>query len=200
MKNSGKSSKTTAKKAGRPAGTGFITELDRYLFGQGTHYKIFEKLGAIPAPMAESRVCTLPSGRPCEVCGVVGDFNGWDPEASPMKPLEDSGIYEAFIPALELASFINLPSPQRMTRSFLKRIPMRSAPSSGQEPPPSPPISPAFPGAMRNGWRSGSTQSRKKAPMAIYEVHLGSWRKASRPEKDGYYTYKELPTSWPTMW
>ena len=66
MKNSGKSSKTTAKKAGRPAGTGFITELDRYLFGQGTHYKIFEKLGPIPAPMAESRVCTLPSGRPMQ--------------------------------------------------------------------------------------------------------------------------------------
>ena len=62
MKNSGKSSKTTAKKAGRPAGTGFITELDRYLFGQGTHYKIFEKLGAHPRTYGGKR--TLPSGRP----------------------------------------------------------------------------------------------------------------------------------------
>ena len=101
MKTSGKSSKTTAKKAGRPAGTGFITELDRYLFGQGTHYKIFEKLGAHPRTYGGKPGMYFAVWAPhAKSVGVVGDFNGWDPEASPMKPLEDSGIYEAFIPGL----------------------------------------------------------------------------------------------------
>ena len=64
MKNSGKSSKTTAKKGRKTGRYRFITELDRYLFGQGTHYKIFEKLGARPRTYGGKRVCTLPSGRP----------------------------------------------------------------------------------------------------------------------------------------
>lgn len=115
MKNSGKSSKTTAKKAGRPAGTGFITELDRYLFGQGTHYKIFEKLGAIPAPMAESPGMYFAVWAPhAKSVGVVGDFNGMG--SGGVSHEAPGGFRASTKPSyqtLELASFINLPSPQR---------------------------------------------------------------------------------------
>ena len=192
MKNSGKSSKTTAKKAGRPAGTGFITELDRYLFGQGTHYKIFEKLGAHPRTYGGKPGMYFAVWAPhAKSVGVVGDFNGWDPEASPMKPLEDSGIYEAFIPGLGTGELYKFAITTKDDKILFKADPY------------------AFSAEFRPGTASITTdisgfswsdekwmEKRKhtepeKAPMAIYEVHLGSWRKASRPEKDGYYTYKE---------
>ena len=192
MKNSGKSSKTTAKKAGRPAGTGFITELDRYLFGQGTHYKIFEKLGAHPRTYGGKPGMYFAVWAPhAKSVGVVGDFNGWDPETSPMKPLEDSGIYEAFIPGLGTGELYKFAITTKDDKILFKADPY------------------AFSAEFRPGTASITTdisgfswsdekwmEKRKhtepeKAPMAIYEVHLGSWRKASRPEKEGYYTYKE---------
>ena len=101
-KSSGKSAaRTAAKKSSKPAETGFITDLDRYLFGAGTHYEIFEKLGAHPKTYG---------GRPGYYFAVwaphagavhlVGDFNSWNPEATPMTQLAQSGIWECFIPGM----------------------------------------------------------------------------------------------------
>ena len=95
--------KTTAPAKTKEIGLGFITELDRYLFGQGTHYKIFEKLGAHPKTYKGKAGMYFAVWAPhAKAVGVVGDFNGWDPDAAPMSPLADSGIYEAFIPGVGL--------------------------------------------------------------------------------------------------
>ena len=92
--------KTPSKK--RSSGTGFITDLDRYLFGQGTHYKIYEKLGAHPRTYRKKSGMYFAVWAPhAKAVSVVGNFNGWDPKKSPMKPLADSGIYELFIPELK---------------------------------------------------------------------------------------------------
>ena len=90
---------SSAKKAA--IGTGFITEVDRYLFGQGTHYQIYDKLGAHPKTYRGKKGMYFAVWAPhAKAVSVVGDFNGWDPSKAPMKPLADSGIFERFIPGL----------------------------------------------------------------------------------------------------
>ncbi|HIT64390.1 MAG TPA: 1,4-alpha-glucan branching enzyme, partial [Candidatus Ventrimonas merdavium] len=86
----------------KPAGIGVITGTDRYLFGQGTHYEIYEKLGAHPMTIGGSAGVYFAVWAPhAESVSVVGDFNCWDPDASPMEVLETSGIFECFIPGLK---------------------------------------------------------------------------------------------------
>ena len=68
--------------------TGFITETDRYLFGNGTHYEIYDKLGAHPKKIRGKQGMYFAVWAPHAVSvGVVGDFNQWDPEAHPMHYL-----------------------------------------------------------------------------------------------------------------
>lgn len=184
--------KTTAPAKTKEIGLGFITELDRYLFGQGTHYKIFEKLGAHPKTYKGKAGMYFAVWAPhAKAVGVVGDFNGWDPDAAPMSPLADSGIYEAFIPGVGLGELYKFAITTQEGMILFKADPyavhaeFRPGTASITE--------------NINGFKwddAAWMETRKKAdpvksPMAIYEVHLGSWRKKDRPQKEGYYTYME---------
>ena len=184
--------KTTAPAKTKEIGLGFITELDRYLFGQGTHYKIFEKLGAHPKTYKGKAGMYFAVWAPhAKAVGVVGDFNGWDPDAAPMSPLADSGIYEAFIPGVGLGELYKFAITTQEGMILFKADPYA--------------VHAEFrPGTASitediNGFKwddAAWMETRKKAdpvksPMAIYEVHLGSWRKKDRPQKKGYYTYME---------
>ena len=196
-----KAAKTTARTkaaakaktaAPKPEETCKISELDRYLYGQGSHYRIYEKLGAHPytengqdgyyfavwAPHAKS-------------VSVVGDFNSWNPDANPMTVLETSGIYEAFIPELSEGQIYKYAITTQDDRLLLKADPY------------------AFAGEFRPGtasvttdisgfkWGDAAWMGKRasadpvQSPVAIYEVHLGSWKKQQRAEKAGYYTYVE---------
>ena len=184
--------KTTAPAKTKEIGLGFITVLDRYLFGQGTHYKIFEKLGAHPKTYKGKAGMYFAVWAPhAKAVGVVGDFNGWDPDAAPMSPLADSGIYEAFIPGVGLGELYKFAITTQEGMILFKADPYA--------------VHAEFrPGTASitediNGFKwddAAWMETRKKAdpvksPMAIYEVHLGSWRKKDRPQKEGYYTYME---------
>ena len=184
--------KTTAPAKTKEIGLGFITELDRYLFGQGTHYKIFEKLGAHPKTYKGKAGMYFAVWAPhAKAVGVVGNFNGWDPDAAPMSPLADSGIYEAFIPGVGLGELYKFAITTQEGMILFKADPYA--------------VHAEFrPGTASitediNGFKwddAAWMETRKKAdpvksPMAIYEVHLGSWRKKDRPQKEGYYTYME---------
>lgn len=184
--------KTTAPAKTKEISLGFITELDRYLFGQGTHYKIFEKLGAHPKTYKGKAGMYFAVWAPhAKAVGVVGDFNGWDPDAAPMSPLADSGIYEAFIPGVGLGELYKFAITTQEGMILFKADPYA--------------VHAEFrPGTASitediNGFKwddAAWMETRKKAdpvksPMAIYEVHLGSWRKKDRPQKEGYYTYME---------
>ena len=82
-------------------GTGIITETDRYLYGEGTHYKIYEKLGAHPKTYRRKEGMYFAVWAPhAQAVSVVGDFNDWNPDATPMEALASSGIYEVFVPGL----------------------------------------------------------------------------------------------------
>ena len=184
--------KTTAPAKTKEIGLGFITELDRYLFGQGTHYKIFEKLGAHPKTYKGKAGMYFAVWAPhAKAVGVVGDFNGWDPDAAPMSPLADSGIYEAFIPGVGLGELYKFAITTQEGMILFKADPYAV---HAEFRPGTASITEDISGFK---WDDAAwMETRKKAdpvksPMAIYEVHLGSWRKKDRPQKEGYYTYME---------
>ena len=80
--------------------TRFITEFDQYLFGQGTHYDLYNKLGAHPMTVDEEEGVYFAVWAPNAIrVSVVGNFNNWDGRAYQMNLLE-SGIYELFIPGV----------------------------------------------------------------------------------------------------
>ena len=122
---------------------------------------------------------------------VVGDFNGWDPDANPMTVLEDSGIYETFVPSLSVGELYKFAITTKTGKVLFKADPY------------------AFSAEYRPGtasvtadishfkWTDAKWMEKRqkteptKSPMSIYEVHLGSWKKKNREKKDGYYTYIE---------
>ena len=184
--------KTTAPAKTKEIGLGFITELDRYLFGQGTHYKIFEKLGAHPKTYKGKAGMYFAVWAPhAKAVSVVGDFNGWDPDAAPMSPLADSGIYEAFIPGVGLGELYKFAITTQEGKILFKADPYAV---HAEFRPGTASITEDITGFK---WDDAAwMDARKKAdpvksPMAVYEVHLGSWRKKDRPQKEGYYTYME---------
>ena len=187
-----KTKKTTAPAKTKEIGLGFITELDRYLFGQGTHYKIFEKLGAHPKTYKGKAGMYFAVWAPhAKAVGVVGDFNGWDPDAAPMSPLADSGIYEAFIPGVGLGELYKFAITTQEGMILFKADPYAV---HAEFRPGTASITEDITGFK---WDDAAwMETRKKAdpvksPMAVYEVHLGSWRKKDRSQKEGYYTYME---------
>ena len=79
-----------------------IGELDQYLFGQGTHYDIYKKLGAHPTRRRGKDGVYFAVWAPhAKDVHVVGDFNGWNTEATPMKRLDPLGIWEVFVPGVQ---------------------------------------------------------------------------------------------------
>ena len=173
-------------------GIGFITEVDRYLYGNGTHYEIYEKLGAHPKNYKGKEGMYFAVWAPhAEAVGVVGDFNNWNPEANPMQVLADSGIYEAFVPGIGSGELYKFAITTQTGKILFKADPY------------------AFTAEYRPGTASITTdlsvfswnddawmekrleQDPLKAPMSIYEVHLGSWKKKNSEERDGFYTYRE---------
>ena len=78
-----------------------ITDYEAYLFGEGRWLRAWEKMGARPAESTAPAATRSSSGRRTRAaCRVVGDFNGWDGRAHPMRSLGASGLWEIFVPGL----------------------------------------------------------------------------------------------------
>lgn len=175
-----------------PADLGIISEMDRYLFGNGTHYEIYNKLGAHPMTLNGKTGVYFAVWAPhAAKVSVIGEFNSWDPDTSPMALLGTSGIYECFIPGLAPGALYKFAITSQAGEVLFKADPYAR-------------YAEFRPGTASIVAESGDfawtdeawIESREKtnpreAAMSIYEVHLGSWKKKDRPEKDGFYTYKE---------
>ena len=179
-------------KTKKQTGTGFITDVDRYLFGNGTHYEIFDKLGAHPKTYNGKKGMYFAVWAPhAQAVSLVCDRNDWVPGADPMTMLETSGIWEVFIPKMGLGELYKFAITTSSGKVLFKADPY------------------AFSSEYRPGtasvtadidhfsWNDSAWMEKRreedvlKSPMSIYEVHLGSWRKKDREEKDGFYTYIE---------
>lgn len=186
-----KENKATAAKK-KESGLGVIGELDRYLYGEGRHYQLFEKLGAHPITYQGRQGFYFAVWAPhAEAVSVVGDFNGWDLDSTPMMPVEDSGIYEAFVPDISEGHLYKYAITTSTGKILFKADPY------------------AFSAEYRPGtasltadicdysWADGAWMEKRqqadatKAPMSIYEVHLGSWKKHMTEDGDGFYSYVE---------
>jgi 1,4-alpha-glucan branching enzyme len=173
-------------------GMGFITEVDRYLYNNGRHYEIYEKLGAHPENYEGNDgmyfAVWAPHG---SQVSVVGDFNGWDPEANPMTQLADSGIWEAFVSGLSVGELYKYAITTRSGKILFKADPCAF---QSEYRPQTASVTADLSGFQ---WKDLAWMEKRKTkdsfndPLSIYEVHLGSWRKKNRDEKDGFYTYIE---------
>jgi 1,4-alpha-glucan branching enzyme len=174
------------------AATVIISEMDRYLFGQGTHYEIYEKLGAHPMTLNGTKGVYFAVWAPHAVSvSLVGDFNNWDPESHPMTLLETSGIYEIFVPGLKEGSLYKFAIATQTGKLLFKADPYaRSAEFR-------PGTASVVASNTSYKWSDSAwlqkrrTTNPREAAMSIYEVHLGSWRKKDREERNGFYTYRE---------
>ncbi len=173
-------------------GTGFITETDRYLFREGTHYEIYDKLGAHPKTYRRKEGMYFAVWAPhAWAVGVVGDFNNWNPDATPMEALGTSGIYEAFVPGLGVGQLYKYAITTASGKVIFKSDPYAF---EAEYRPGTASITADISGFV---WKDDNWMSKRKetdllsSPLSIYEVHLGSWKKQNRDEKDGFYTYIE---------
>lgn len=172
--------------------TGIISEMDRYLFGQGTHYEIYEKLGAHPMTLDGKRGVYFAVWAPhAASVRLVGDFNNWDPESHPMTLLETSGIYEIFVPGLKEGNLYKFAIVTQTGKLLFKADPY--ARSAEFRPGTASAVASDAPYKWSDSaWlQKRRTTNPREAAMSIYEVHLGSWRKKDREEKNGFYTYRE---------
>ena len=173
-------------------GTGFITEVDRYLYNNGKHYEIYEKLGAHPkAYMGEDGIYFAVWAPHAKQIGVVGDFNGWNPDKNPMTSLADSGIWEAFVPGLSVGALYKYAITSESGKILFKADPYAF---EAEYRPQTASVTADLSGYAWNdkAWMAKrKKQDAMDGPVSIYEVHLGSWKKKNREEKDGFYTYVE---------
>lgn len=167
-----------------------LSEFDRHLFGAGTHYEIYEKMGGRLMTHEGARGAAFSVWAPnAKAVSVIGDFNNWDARRSPMRRLGESGIWELFLPAVAEGDKYKFHVTQCDGRVVDKTDPYgvyaEVRPNNA---------SVLYP-LKRYKWkdRRWMTARRKydfrTAPMNIYEVHLGSWKRA---EGDRFLTYTEL--------
>lgn len=192
MKKAASNTKRTTSKKPKTEGLGVIGELDRYLFGEGRHYQLYHKLGAHPYTYRGQDGYYFAVWAPhAAAVSLVGDFNAWNPDATPMKPVADSGIYELFVPGLGVGQLYKFAITTHTGTILFKADPYAF---SAEYRPGTASVTADIRGFKWNDskWmESRAGTDPVKAPISIYEVHLGSWKKKNRPEKDGYYTYME---------
>ena len=170
-----------------------ITEFDAYLFGQGTNYKIYEKMGAHLCSRNGEAGCYFAVWAPtARDVFVVGDFNGWSGYGYDMKPVSDGGIYDLFVPGVKRGQFYKFLIISADGRALYKADPYAN---QAQLRPDTASVVTELSGY---DWHDAEWIARKKkedhlrSPMNIYECHLGSWRTEENGTENGYMNYRDI--------
>jgi 1,4-alpha-glucan branching enzyme len=171
----------------------WLGETDLYLFREGTHLSLPERLGAhVVSVSGVAGVVFVVWAPNANRVSVVGDFNGWDGRRHPMRRHPGAGLWELFIPGLADAERYKY----ELLDASNALLPLKADPvAAAAERPPA--TASLVHGGGPFSWSDASWRESRPAhepytnPMTIYEVHLGSWRR--RPEDgDRYLTYHEL--------
>ncbi|MGD9950753.1 MAG: 1,4-alpha-glucan branching protein GlgB [Desulfobulbus sp.] len=182
--------------AGQAVPADWLSNFDRYLISEGTHERAYEKLGAHLIRFDKETGVVFAVWAPnARQVAVVGDFNHWDGRLHPMYP-SDSGIWTLFIPTLSEFTVYKYRITPKNGEELDKADPygfsMEERPRTGS----------VVANLDRYQWQDQAWVAGRKdrqalnTPIAIYEVHLGSWRKIV-DEQWGrrYLSYRELATT-----
>ena len=170
-----------------------IGELDQYLFGQGNHYEIYEKLGAHLVQNGKQKGVYFAVWAPhAQAVSVVGEFNEWDTEANPMKREEPLGIYTCFIPGVKKDQMYKYCIETYSGEQIFKADPYANYAE----------LRPGTASRVADieniKWTDTEWMTRRKTwnhkhePMSVYEAHIGSWMRHPGREDEGFYTYREF--------
>jgi 1,4-alpha-glucan branching enzyme len=169
-----------------------LSDDDLFLFNEGSHYRLYEKLGAHPMTVDEVDGTYFAVWAPnARQVSVIGEFNNWDKSSHKLYPKGQSGIWEGFIPGVtkgELYKYY-LVSHQRGYRvekadpfAFHTEIPPKTASVAWE---------------LDYSWKDQAWMNKRHAhnaldaPISIYEVHVGSWQRMPE-EGNRYLSYREL--------
>lgn len=168
-----------------------LSELDTYLFAKGTHYEIYEKMGAHLAEENGEKGTYFAVWAPnARSVGVVGDFNEWNAEANKMQPVQQSGIWDLFIPGVKKGDLYKFAVETSQGYTVLKADPYGNA--SQLRPDNASVVTDISHFVWEDDeWRAAHQEKQINVPMAIYEVHPGSWKKD--PDMPGeFYNFRRL--------
>lgn len=177
---------------------GNFTELDMYLFGQATHYDIYKKLGAHLMTVRRKQGVMFDLWAPgARRVWVFGTFNDWDETSHEMKRLEplECGIYELFVPGAGQGDMYKF-----VVETAQGKLLYKADPYANQAE-----LRPGTASIVADidhfKWTDALWMKERaqkdvyKEPMAILEVHPGSWMRHPGREGDGFYTYREFAKS-----
>ena len=170
-----------------------IGELDQYLFGQGNHYEIYQKMGAHKVTCKGKEGVYFAVWAPhARRVAVIGDFNDWDFEADYMERQEPLGIYTLFVPGVKEGDLYKFCIETEQGKRIFKADPFAN-------------YAELRPGTASrvtdishlkwtdDAWmKAREIWDHKVNPMSIYEVHMGSWMRHPGREDEGFYTYREF--------
>jgi 1,4-alpha-glucan branching enzyme len=171
-----------------------LTDYDLHLLAEGTHYRIYERLGAHLIELAGVSGTLFAVWAPdARRVSVVGDWNGWDGRRHPMRLHPGSGIWELFLPGVREGARYKF---EILARSMVP-IAQKSDPYAVAFEPESPRTASSVYDLSGYAWGDAAWMAERPQrqdlarPMAVYEVHLGSWRRVP-DEGNRFLTYGEL--------
>ena len=175
-----------------------FTDLDGYLFGQGTHYDIYKKLGAHKAKKGKENGFYFDVWAPhASRVAVIGEFNNWDETKNFMQRVEpeSQGVFETFVPEAKEGQLYKYLIYTENGEKLYKADPYATYAE----------LRPGTASILYDNtkfkWTDSAWMKQRKSgnfwekPLAIYEVHPGSWKRHPREENDGFYSYKEFAHS-----
>ena len=171
--------------------TSLLTDFDLHLFNEGTHDRLYQKLGAHPLLVDGRRGTFFAVWAPdADAVSVIGDHNQWDSRAHPLSPRASSGIWQAFIEGVEPGALYKYYVSSRFQGY---RIDKTDPFAFFNE---KPPKSASIVWDLTYTWNDGEWMESRargdllRSPMSIYEVHLGSWMRVPE-EGNRWLNYRE---------
>lgn len=170
-------------------------ELDQYLFGQGTHYDIYKKMGAHPMTLDGHKGVYFAVWAPnAEGVSVIGEFNDWEEDADPMTKVGEIGVFECFVPDAQVGQLYKFYITTQDGEGLYKSDPY------GNWAELRPGTASRIADISNFHWSDGiwmknrAQHDLRDGAMSIYEVHPGSWMKhpATEENEKGFYTYKQF--------